>query len=92
MLILDVKTAKARINGILFSQFAALTFLIQLLKIANVQLENIILRRIFVAPNYIMLIPRPAFARLELTMTFRTLVAHHLNAATALPQIPGMIS
>jgi hypothetical protein len=37
-------------------------------------------------------LPWPALVQLELTMTNRTLVAHHLYAATALPQIPGMIS
>lgn len=90
--ILDVKIAKARVNGILFAQFAALTSTIQLLNSANVHLDNIILRRIFAVHNYIMMVPRPAFVQLELTMTNRTLVAHHLYAATALPQIPGMIS
>lgn len=90
--ILNVKIAKARINGIPFVQFAALTSTIQLLHSANVQLEYIILKRISAAPNYMMLIPRPAFVRLELTMINRTLVAHHLYAATALPQIPGTIS
>ena len=90
--ILNVKIAKARINGILFVQFAALTSMIQLLNSANVQLENIILRRIFAVPNYMMLVPRPAFVRLELTMTNRTLVAHQNHAAIAMPQIPGTIS
>jgi len=92
--ILDVKIAKARINGILilFAQFAALTSTIQLLNSANVHLDNIILRRIFAAPNDMMLVPRPALVQLELTMRNRTLVAHHNHATLAIPQIPGMIS
>lgn len=53
--IIYVKIAKARINGILLAQFAALTSTIQLLNCANVQLENIILNRIFAVHNYMML-------------------------------------